>query len=61
MIKTLLGKSLNDNQFQELISLEENDFKKKITDQFENNRNERIKILGDERSKEIEKNFVTVN
>ncbi len=58
MIKTLLGKSLNDNQFQELTSLEENDFKKKITDQFENNRNERIKILGDERSKEIEKRIL---
>jgi preprotein translocase subunit SecA len=57
-LKTLMGKSLHEEQFKELISLKDNEFKIKITNQFNNNRNERTKILGNEQSKEIEKRIL---
>ena len=57
-LKTLMGKSLDENQFKEINLLKDNDFKLRIIDQFNNNRNERTKILGDEQSKEIEKRIL---
>ena len=57
-LKTLMGKSLHEEQFKELISLKDNEFRNKITNQFNNNRNERTKILGNEQSKEIEKRIL---
>ena len=57
-LKTLMGKSLHEDQFKELISLKDNEFRNKITNQFNNNRNERTKILGNEQSKEIEKRIL---
>ena len=57
-LKTLAGKSLEENQFKELILTKDNDFRKKIIDQFNNNRNKRKKILGDTQSKEIEKRIL---
>ena len=57
-LKTLMGKSLNEEQLKEIISLKDNNFKIRITDQFNNNRNERTKILGDNQSKEIEKRIL---
>ena len=57
-LKTLMGKSLSEEQFKEIISLKDNDLKVKITDQFNNNRHERTKILGEAPSKDIEKRIL---
>jgi len=57
-LKTLMGKSLNEEQFKEIISLKDNEFRIKITNQFNSNRGERTKILGNEQSKEIEKRIL---
>ncbi|MDC3040202.1 SEC-C metal-binding domain-containing protein, partial [Candidatus Pelagibacter sp.] len=57
-LKSLMGKSLEEKEFLELISLKDNDFKKKIFDHFNKNRNERTKILGENQSKEIEKRIL---
>ncbi len=57
-LKSLMGKSLNEKEFAELISLKDNEFKKKIIDQFNINRSERTKILGEDQSKEIEKRIL---
>ena len=57
-LKTLMGKSLDEKQFKELVILENSDFKKKIKDQFNKNRIERTNILGEAQSKEIEKRIL---
>ncbi|MDB3888378.1 preprotein translocase subunit SecA [Candidatus Pelagibacter sp.] len=57
-LKTLIGKSLNESQFHELISFSDNSFRQKIIDQFDDNRNERTKILGEAQSQEIEKRIL---
>ena len=57
-LKTLMGKSLSEEQFKEIISLKDNEFRTKITNQFNGNRIERTKILGNEQSKEIEKRIL---
>ena len=57
-LKTLMGKSLNEKEFKEIILLKDDGLKIKITDQFNNNRIERTKILGDEQSKEVEKRIL---
>ncbi|MDC3257514.1 preprotein translocase subunit SecA [Candidatus Pelagibacter sp.] len=57
-LKTLMGKSLDEEQFKKIILLKDNEFRIRIIDQFNNNRKERIKILGDEQSKEIEKKIL---
>ena len=57
-LKTIAGKSLEENQFKELILTKDNDFRKKIIDQFNNNRKKKKKILGDTQSKEIEKRIL---
>ena len=56
-LKSLIGKSLEQEQLKELILLKNNDFKVKILDLFNNFRNQRTKILGEDQSKEIEKEF----
>ena len=50
-----MGKNLNENDLQNLIGASDKDLKQKVSNQFENSRNERIKLLGEEQSKEIEK------
>ena len=57
-LKTLMVKSLDEKQFIELLSLKDNDLRKKILNQFTDNRNERTKILGEDQSKEIEKRIL---
>jgi len=54
-LKILLGKSINDNEFENLINLNDQDFKEKINSKFLESRNKRIKILDEERAQEIEK------
>ena len=57
-LKTLMGKSLNEDQLIEINLTKDNDFRARITDQFNSNRNERTKVLGDNQSKEIEKRIL---
>jgi preprotein translocase subunit SecA len=54
-LKQIIGKSFTENEFEELISIKDNDLKERIKDRFNYSRNERIKILGDDHAKEIEK------
>jgi len=54
-LKVLLGKSIDDNEFENLINLKDQDFTKKINSKFLDSRNERIKMLDEEKAKEIEK------
>ncbi len=57
-LKLLVGKSFDENQLTELISLKDQDFRQRIIKQFNNNRDERTKILGEKQSKEIEKRIL---
>ena len=54
-LKSILGKSFKEAELNNLILSDDNTLKKKIIDKFQENRNERIKLLGDDQSKEIEK------
>ena len=54
-LKILLGKSINDNEFENLINLKDQDFSEKINSKFIESRNSRVEILGEEKAKEIEK------
>ena len=54
-LKILLGKSISDDEFQNLIDLQDKDFKEKINSIFLESRNLRIKMLDKEKAKEIEK------
>ncbi len=57
-LKSLMGKSLSEEQIKDLIELKDDNFKEKIKSQFNFNRNERTKILGETQSKEIEKRIL---
>jgi preprotein translocase subunit SecA len=54
-LKTLLGKSTNDREFEDLTNLKDEDFKEKINSKFLESRDERIKMLDEEKAKDIEK------
>ena len=54
-IKVLMGKNLNESDLQDFVNSKDNDLKRKISDKFNETRNERIKLLGENQSKEIEK------
>ena len=57
-LKTLLGKSITEDELNNLISLNDNRLKQEVNERFEKKRNQRIKILGEEQSKEIEKRIL---
>ncbi len=57
-LRSLMGKSLNNEEFKKIIDLKDNDFRKKIINKFNDNRSERTKILGDVQSKDIEKRIL---
>ena len=57
-IKSIMGKNLNEEEFNKIISDKDHDFKKKIIQRFENSRNERINALGEKQAKEIEKRIL---
>ena len=54
-LKPILGKSFENDEFNNLVKTEDSIFKKKIIDKFEENRQERTKLIGEEQSKDIEK------
>ncbi len=57
-IKALMGKKLNNEEFNQLISLNEKEFKENVLEEFKKSREERIKLLGKEQSEEIEKRIL---
>tara|TARA_B100000963_G_scaffold217433_1_gene189605 strand:- start:7703 stop:10249 length:2547 start_codon:yes stop_codon:yes gene_type:complete len=54
-LKSILGKNFEEHEFKNLISTDEKNFKEKIVKKFQETRNERTKLLGENQSKEIEK------
>jgi preprotein translocase subunit SecA len=54
-LKILLGKNIDDKEFKKLIDLKDQDFKEQVNFKFLEARNERVKILSEEKAKEIEK------
>ena len=53
--KSILGKNFEKNEFENLIASNDSLFREKIFNKFKDSRVQRIKFLGDEQSKEIEK------
>ena len=56
-LKLIIGKNYKEDEFNNLISLNDNDFKKQIYDRFKEAREKRIEMIGSDQSKEIEKEF----
>ena len=54
-VKTLVGKSFNDEEIKKLSEIKNDEFKEKLKNKFLEKRNERLKKLGNDQSKEIEK------
>ena len=54
-LKQIVGKSFDELELNELISAKDGDLKEKIINKFSESREERIKLLGEEHAKEIEK------
>ena len=54
-LRLILGKSFSDDELNNLLSEEDKVFKNKIKDKFLEKRQERIKLIGEDQSKEIEK------
>jgi len=54
-VKTLVGKSFNDEEIKNLSEVKNDEFKDKLKKKFLEKRNERLEKLGDDQSKEIEK------
>ena len=54
-LKPILGKSFENNEINNLISTDDTNFKKMIINKFDECRKERIKLIGEEQSKQIEK------
>ncbi len=57
-LRIIFGKSLNDDEYDELMSLSDTKLKEKIFEKFKFARDERSKILGENQSKEIEKRIL---
>ncbi len=53
--KQIVGKSFEETEFKDLIEAKDKDFREKISNKFEETRKERIKLLGEDHAKEIEK------
>ena len=54
-LKILLGKSVTNEEYIDLINSKDQILKEKIISKFEKSRNERVKILDEEKAKEIER------
>ena len=57
-LKTIFGKSLNENEYNELISFKDEKFRKAILEKFQLARNARSEVLGEDQSKEVEKRIL---
>ena len=54
-LKQIIGKSFDENELKELILGNDSELKEKITIRFNNSREDRAKLLGEDHAKEIEK------
>jgi preprotein translocase subunit SecA len=54
-LKQIVGKSFDESELKSLISVKDDELKEKIINKFSESRDERIKILGEDHAKEIEK------
>jgi len=54
-LKIILGKNFNEKEIESIESLNDEEFKKTIFDNFKKRRDERIEVLGEIQAKEIEK------
>jgi len=54
-LKTIMGRNLDEIELKNLINIKDIDFKKIISDKFKKVRDERIILVGENQSKEIEK------
>ena len=54
-LKSILGKNFNENDFKNLDKLSDNEFKNIVFKKFKDAREERIKLLNENQSKELEK------
>ena len=54
-LKSILGKNISQTEFNDYIALKDKKLVEKILEKFLQRRNERLKLLGEEQSKEIEK------
>ena len=57
-LKILMGKILSEEKFNKLIQMKDNEFRRNIVEEFESSRSERTKILGEKKSKDIEKRIL---
>ena len=57
-LRTIFGKSLKDNEYEELTSLSDQKLREKIFEKFKFAREERTNVLGENQSKEIEKRIL---
>tara|TARA_B100001057_G_scaffold145928_1_gene145918 strand:- start:952 stop:3498 length:2547 start_codon:yes stop_codon:yes gene_type:complete len=57
-LRIILGKKFEDPKFQDIITTSDNEFKSKILNEFNEMRVERIKLLGEDQSREIEKRIL---
>ena len=53
--KQIVGKSFEETEFKDLIEAKDKDFREEISNKFQETRKERIKLLGEDHAKEIEK------
>ncbi len=54
-VKSVMGNSLNNNELIDFLKLNDQEFKKKIFNKFNNSRNQRIEQLNENNAKELEK------
>tara|TARA_A100001015_G_scaffold4104_1_gene5380 strand:- start:304 stop:2868 length:2565 start_codon:yes stop_codon:yes gene_type:complete len=54
-LKLIMGKNFKETEFDSLISLSNTAFKNQIIEKFQESRKERIRLLGEDQSKDIEK------
>ena len=54
-LKSILGKNFEENEFKDINSLKDEEVKTKINEKFKISREERVKLLGQNQSEEIEK------
>ena len=55
---SILGKSSSNDEIKKILQLKEKDFSKKIKEIFYEKRNEKIKIIGEDQSQELEKRIL---
>ncbi len=54
-LKVILGQNINEMELKNLVSLDEKNLKEKLTEKFAEKREERLKFLGENQSKDLEK------